>query len=766
MNSLAKVYKRGQMTKSMKPNHLLFLSAALFLLSGVSIAQDDARLAATWQVQKYNINASLPQAESDRDITIKARLDLTNVSPRPATSLTLRISPNAAISSVVVNGTAVDFSRAEQKLGNVSLQTVAVRLPSVPSGGSVNAVVDYKLNIKENTGLNALTPVGAQFLPMSFWYPTPNSWYFARGADYAAGRIQVAAPGRTVIASGTEIDGAFEQKLNVQPFFAAGNWDRVSVSGVEVYMPRGIGEPGKRRAAELAELANDARAFAAELLGNVPESPLRIAAVRRGSGFHSGGTVLVDEGTFHRDKIDVLTAMNIADAAAKLWVGESVLVSGDAYGAIREGLSRFVANEFIERRYGKAIADVERARQRAAYANVSRRDGPLNRVAPLDDYYYAAVAYKGAMIWRLLARKVGQKEFFEAIRSNMRGGSLTLLELRRAFAAQKDFLDQMFDQVTETNLLAGLPQVSGGEAKVALRNSGPFDVTVDVAAWLSNGQVLTAPATIKANSYGEITFKTAERIVRIEIDPEKYYPQTEYSDDVAPRELTDNDLLLAVKRDFDKQDFATAEKTARAVLKVNPRYDDVRVLLARSLLGLGRLTDAEMEFRIVLDERLPTARSIAWASYGIADISARSGRATDALSYSERAILAGGEYGATLAAMNIRSKFRPSRALDDGVAQFFTQFDRAAVSNRKAELDALVMPGEVSRFAAGISGQTVEWKTQVLGIDVINADSVLVETNMSVRLLNREVETGAAVYRLDRIGSGWRLSGVEIFEVR
>lgn len=44
--------------------------------------------------------------------------------------------------------------------------------------------------------------------------------------------------------------------------------------------------------------------------------------------------------------------------------------------------------------------------------------------------------------------------------------------------------------------------------------------------------------------------------------------------------------------------------------------------------------------------------------------------------------------------------------------------------------------------------------------------AVSVENCLSIRLLNRETETGMAVYRLAKAGAGWKLSAVDIFEVR
>lgn len=746
---------------------LLTFILGLFV-AGMLFAQADTRASATWQVQKYDITATLPQDEKDRNLAVKAVLTLVNVSGGPAPTLTLRISPNAAVSAISINGSTADFSKSEEKINaSSSLQRLVMRFPSAAAGAVVIAIVDYKLANKENSALNVLSPTGAQFLPLSFWYPTPNSWYFARGADSAPFRVHVnSVNGNSVVSSGVETAGTFEQKLRGQPFFVASNWDSVNSSGVSVHFPRGVGAEGQKRAAELAALMSEARAFAAGLLGTSPDVPLRIISSKRAAGFSSGGAVVVDDAVFRRSKIDSQTAMAVSEAAVKLWLGNAVLITGDGHGVISEGLSRFIATQFIESKFGKDIADAERDRQRTTYASVAKRDSPLNLVSPLDDFYYPEVANKGAMVWRILARRVGQNDFYNILRANMQDGSLTLPELRAAFSQQKEILDYLFDQVTDMNLLVGLPQVSGTDTRVALRNTGGIDATVNVSAFAANGESMAASATIRATSLGEIIFKTTNKIVRVEVDTEKLYPQIEYSDDVAPNEVTDSDLLLAVKRSFDKQDFANAEKTARIVLRNLPRFDDVRILLGRSLLALGRNLEAEKEFRAVLDEKLPTSRSLAWANVGLAEVAAKAGQNDQAQKFAEAAIFAEGESGASFAARTLRNKVGAAANIDPTIKAFFADFDRVAVSNRKADVDALVLPGEVTKFASGVSGSTEQWQTQVRQIDRIDSLTVLVEVNLNIKLLNREPESGTAVFRLSKAGNGWKLSGVDMFEVR
>jgi tetratricopeptide (TPR) repeat protein len=751
----------------MKNFSAIIFAFLLFTFTFAVSGQTDNRASKTWEVQKYDITATLPTAETDRFLNVKAALNLRNASSSPVSSLTLRISPSAEVIGVKSNNATADFTKGEEKVGSGTLQRILLRGVSVAPNGNLAVEVTYKLKVDKNSGLIALSPVGSQFLPLSFWYPTPNSWYFARGADFAPVRLQVVASnGQTIAASGTESSGVFDQKLNVQPFFVTGSWDAVNANNVSVLMPKGAGAEEQKRANDLAAFASEAKTFMANLLGNAPDVNLRIVGVRRGSGFSGGGTILIDENVFRRQKIDSLTAMTIAEAVAKVWLGGSVKIDGDGNGVIREGLPRFMATQFLESKFGKDIADIERMRQRTAYAAVVKRDSPMTTVSPLDDYYYTTNINKGAMIWRLLAKNVGQTEFFNIIKANLKDGAIDLPKIRAAFSSNKEFLDYAFDQVTDMDLLVGLPQVNGSDTKVALRNTGSVDATVDIVATTASGEKLKTSTTIAKQSFGEAIFKTANKLVRIEVDAEKLYPQLDYSDDVAPREFDESDLLLYAKKPFDKQDFANAEKNARLVLRDNPRFDDARILLARSLSAQNKTADAEKEFRAVLDEKLPTSRSLAWANVGLGEIALKSNQTAQAIQYFNEAIKADAEYGATLAARQGKSKANVALNNDEGIKAFFAQFDKVAISGRKADLDAMVLTGEIPGFSGGIAGQAQEWTTKIVQIEKLSPNNAVVETNLNIRMLNKNPETGTAVYRLTLVGSNWKLSGVDILEVR
>src|SRR5687767_10503346 len=125
----------------------------LFVAVSPAAAQDEvARVSATWQVVNYDLDVRMAQPDADRSFAATAKLSLKNVSSRPASTLTLRISSSAEVSAVTINGGAVEFTKSEEKVGTGALQRILLRVPPVPPAGSLAATVDYKLTVKDNSG--------------------------------------------------------------------------------------------------------------------------------------------------------------------------------------------------------------------------------------------------------------------------------------------------------------------------------------------------------------------------------------------------------------------------------------------------------------------------------------------------------------------------------------------------------------------------------------------------------------------------------------
>ena len=393
----------------LKPRLLLLLFGLTFSGFGV-FAQDEPR--AAWQATNFDITVNNLGAE--RALTATATVTVRNVGRGAGSTLSLRINQKAEIKSITIGGSAASYRSVPEPRGGAQRLTVTLAKAMAPNE-TLTATVVYQLPLPENSGLSAISPVTSQFLPLSMWYPMTNTPFAVRGADYAPFRITV--NGGNAISSGTEKTpgSVFEQPLNGQPFFVAGSWDRVEGSGnakgITAYLGKGSGADEQKQAEALIALANDARSFYAGIFGAAPSVPLRLVAVSRGAGFDDAGTMLISEGSFRRKKIDSVTALAIAEAIARLWVGADTPVRGEGSGVLREGLARFSASLFIEKQFGGEAAAAERGRQRLSYSAIAKRDAPLSRTTMLDGTYFNSVANKGAMVWRLIDHTLGRDAF-------------------------------------------------------------------------------------------------------------------------------------------------------------------------------------------------------------------------------------------------------------------------------------------------------------------------------------------------------------------
>ncbi|MCM3905502.1 MAG: tetratricopeptide repeat protein, partial [Pyrinomonadaceae bacterium] len=566
-------------------------------------------------------------------------------------------------------------------------------------------------------------------------------------------------------------------------FFVQGEWDRIDGAGdvkdVSALVPKGASAEERKQAESIISLAASARAFYSGLLGPAPATPIRIIAVRRGSGFNEAGTVLIEAGALRRLKIDSTNALLLSEAVARMWIGAQTAVRGEGSGVIRDGLVRFLATLFIEKQFGREAAGAELLRQRLAFTAVAKRDAPLSRSTPLDDTYFSSVPNRGALVWRLIDRRVGREIFINTVREQLQAGKdnlngISLAGLRAALAQKggeklKTLLDQQIDQVTDMDLMIGLPQQRGAEWVSALRNLGSTDAVVAVAATSDRGEQLSVEATIPARNFADAIFKTTSKLVRAEIDPEKLYPQLDYANDSAPRSREVGEAIAEATRFFGAQDYTKAESVAREILAVQPRLQEARIILARALLAQNRIDEAEKLFRAALDEVLPTPGAIAWANIGLGEISLKKGQAAEAAKRFNDAVRADADYASSLMARAARIRVESvagAPPVDESVRTFVKQLDQAITSGKKVDLESRVVPGELVRFIGGIVGSQPEiWQTTVLRTEPLDSNLMAVDVSVNAKELGRE-QSGTAVLILARAGGGWKLTGIELFEVR
>src|SRR5689334_263292 len=755
---------------------LLLLLALVLCLMMQAGAQAPATV--VWQVNSFDVNANVDQTA--RVLNGVATINATNVGSGPGRTLTLRLNSKASVKSVTIGGAAANFRPGQEPRGD--LQRVEITLPAgVAPNASVAATVAYALPVESNTGLTAINPIATQFLPLAFWYPMPNTPYSVRGADTAPFHLTVNIP--NAISSGVEkAGGTFDQSLYGQPFFVQGDWDKIEgaadARGVIVLLEKGAAAEDRKHAEALMAFTAAARAFFAASLGSAPDTPLRLVAVRRGAGFSDGGTVLFDADTLRMPKLDAATALSVAETVARLWIGGQTPVRGEGGGVLRDALVRFLATQFLEKQFGADAVKSELYRQRLAYATVAQRDGPLARTTQLDSTYFASVPNRGAMFWRLVDRRLGQDVLMGVLRAAIQAGKtdpngLNLPAVREALVARggeslKALVDQQLDQVVDTDLMVGLPVQRGADWVSALRNIGSIDVTVPVVATTEQGQEVRAEAIIPAKNFGEAVFKTNSKIVRVEVDPDKLYPQLDYGNDVMPRSKDLSQALNEASLQLGAQDFAKAEATARAMLVSAPRFQEAQIILARALFGENRIDEAEKLFRTALAEPLPFAATLAWANIGLGEIAMKRNQSAEAAKLFNDAVIASRDYPSSLAARaaRIRAEAAANNAppVDPAATAFVTQLSQAVVSNKKAELESRIVSGELVRFINASIG-TEAWDTKIVRTEQLNANLIAADVQIRASKLGT-VGSGTAVLMLAKTPGGLKLAGIELFEVR
>jgi hypothetical protein len=755
-----------------------FLSLILFLCVCAHVGAQTP-VPVIWQINSFDVAANVQQAE--RVVNVVATLNATNVGGSAGRTLTVRLNAKAKVASVAVAGAAATFRPGTER----DLQKIEIGLPSsVAPSASTSVTVTYSLPVESNSGLAAISPIGTEFLPLSFWYPMPNTPYTVRGADTAPFHLTVNLP--NVVSSGVEKGASgsmvFDQALHGQPFFVQGDWDRVEGNGdgkgIAVFAEKGAASDERKRAEALISFAGAARTFYAAMFGPAPDVPVRLVAVRRGAGFSDGGTVLIDADALRLPKIDAVTALAVAETVARLWISGQAPVRGEGAGVLRDALVRFLALQFLEKQFGREAVQSELYRERIAYAAVAQRDGPLSRGSQLDSTYFGSVPNRGAMFWRLVDRKLGHDAFIGVLKSAVEAAKtdpngMSLAALREALAARggeglKTLMDAQLDQVVDTDLLVGLPVQRGADWVSALRNIGSIDATVTVVATTDRGEQVTAEATVPAKNFGEAVFKTPAKIVRVEVDPEKFYPQLDYGNDVVPRAKDLPDALNEAQLQLGAQDFAKAEATARAMLATAPRFQDARILLARALLGENKIEEAESLFRTALDEGLPFPATLAWADIGLGEIALKRNQSAEAAKRFSDAVVASRDYPSSLTARlaRIRAEAAANNAppIDPAVQTFVTQLSQAVIGNKKADLEARVVPGELVKFINASIG-TETWDTKVVRTEQLNADLIAADVQISLKKLGA-TGSGTAVLMIARTPAGLKLSGIELFEVK
>jgi hypothetical protein len=151
-------------------------------------------------------------------------------------------------------------------------------------------------------------------------------------------------------------------------------------------------------------------------------------------------------------------------------------------------------------------------------------------------------------------------------------------------------------------------------------------------------------------------------------------------------------------------------------------------------------------------------------------VALRRNRPAEAAKFFDAAVKVEAEYASTFAARTARLKAEAAAGaapvVDEQVKTAAAALDAAVRGGRKTEIDAMVVPGELTSFSKGITGTQPEiWQSRVLRTEQLDANRVAADVALTARTLGHD-QSGPAVLVFMRTPSGWKLSEIPIFEVR
>jgi hypothetical protein len=295
----------------------------------------------------------------------------------------------------------------------------------------------------------------------------------------------------------------------------------------------------------------------------------------------------------------------------------------------------------------------------------SGRDAELGLQTLLLPNYSPAVFSKGPLVYRLLAETAGREKLIAVIRTLMSSGQtkiITTEDLRSSLTkgsspeVEKVF-QQWVDSIIEPDIIIGspLPASKPGVQGINLRNLGTGDVTVSVLAVTSSGKNVSTSVTIPSEGLTTAEIQTAEKIVSVEVDPEKFVIQSNYDNDArdADSKTTKTSAQSQLNSSitaFNKTQYAEAETMLKQAVRSEPRNAVLRAWLARTLAAQKKMDEAASEANAAIKIDPPNGAALAWARVTLGQVAMARNQAADAVRHFRAAVVEADDTVAQLAA--------------------------------------------------------------------------------------------------------------------
>jgi Tfp pilus assembly protein PilF len=802
----------------------LFCLVSILTLATSAFAQE-------FEIRKYDLNARI--ILDQQKVEVQAKLRLVNLSgpdlaekiliSNDKPRMTFFLHPKAEVSAMKIGESSAQFRTSEDARNN--LLRVYVEMTTALAGmREFDVELAYSIPSTDRSAALHISTGESFLLPASFWAPVTHTPYADHGADTAPYTLTVTAPsGMKIVSSGIrKSENSFEQSMAAQPFIIIGDYDVAARGGeaypIEVYFPRGSGEVGKQQAQRLAAEAERVVMFLVKYFGVAATAPFRVIATQarqlntattdsysasRETSISMVGALTIDENLFRRDALDLGTIELLAASAARAWIDGQVLLRGRGTGMLRDALPVFMSAQYLGERFGAAQRDAAFDRYRRSYATIARSDPPLLMQSQIDRNYATSVYNKGALVWRMLESAAGKQAFENALRSSLTRTRVDVLSLAGWWAPQqgrgmaqphplcqfsrcanlkenlmaaspdRNRINEIFlnwiDTVALPDFAIGQPQTTAGGVESAVANFGTGDFTVDVVATTDKGEKLRRTVSIKASSYASVNFPAGTNIKTIEVDPERIYLQSDYSNDEFPRRPTDTEAFGQANLAFAKKNFAEAEAKAREALSVTPNSPTLQALLGRTLLEQKKTDEAAKIFNDVLKSEPLPIQAYGWAHLGKAELAMQQGNFAEAAKHYRFAAAADLDAATTIDARDGALKAeRGANAIKipEDIRAFLQKFDAAVLLGTAASVNQFTELGNLRKFAQSlVVRKPSAWVTEALRADEWDANRTAVDVMLKIKIEGKDY-AGRAVYVISRAGGKLVLSEVPTFDVK
>lgn len=781
---------------------ILLALLASICFSGTAFAQE-------FEIKSYDIKAAV-NLEAHA-VEVQAKMRLVNLSGRELADkvllgtgskprLSFFLHNKAKVSAMSVNGATAQFRTGEPL--RLPMITVSTDITTAfASAAEFDVELAYSIPSTDRSQTLHVSTSESYALPNGFWFPIYHNPYADHGADTAPFKLTVTAPAGKVISAGNRLgENTFEQTLAMQPFFFVVPHDVTTATAarsakIEIYAPRGLDENGQQQVKRLADEATKIINFYTEYFGIPLSGAFRIVASgTQGLTFSEPGAVLLDDSYFRRNTLDLGTIELIAGAAAKSFVDGRVLMRGRGAGMMRDGLPIYLVAQYLGARFGEAQQQAAFDRYRRAYEPVARgADTALLLQSPYDRSYTTVVYNKGALVWRLIEKKVGKQAFDNFVRGMLdrqRVDVLSLVEwkaplcrasrctnvkaeLLAAASSQRAVLEDVFAQWIENAVVpdfaVGQPQAGANGLESAIVNFGSGDITIDILATTEAGEKLKQTAFIKGGEYGAVTFPAGTKIATIEVDPDKLFPQKDYSNDVFPRRASATTLYGQASLAFTKKDYATAEAKVKEAMTSESNSPILQSLLGRILLAANKNDEAAKVLTDSLKGEPLPLQAYAFSHLGLGQLALQNNKAAEAARHFRLAAASELDQANALMARDGAVKAEQSAnaaKVPEDVRAFLKQLDDALLTGTADAVSPLVELGNLREFVKRVTGSKPSlWTTEVLRTEAWDADRIAVDVNLKIKIVGRE-GAGRALYVLSRAGGKLKLSEAPIFDVK